>query len=495
MTWSPTPAVALPVGRTTARLDSAAVEVGDRLLEDLRCACSTVEVDETSRAEAGRDWWPLAVHWALRGQVPALPAVVARPSDTEQVAAVLALCNEARVPVTPMGGRSGVCGGSVPVFGGVALDLCGLDGIVGVNTTDLLVDVATGTNGSDLEESLRVGHGLTVGHWPQSMALSTVGGWVACRSAGQYSTRYGKVEDMVEGLEVVLADGRVIETGGRAPRSATGPDLTRCLLGSEGTLGVVTRAVLRAHPTPPSELRAAYRFASFDDGLEACRLTLRRGATPAVLRLYDEAEAARSLASAEAVTLVALDEGDASIATATMDVLSQECLAAGGEAADEGLVAHWLATRNEVPSLGELCATGLVVDTVEVAARWSALAGLYHSGLAALRSVDGTVLASAHQSHTYPDGACLYFTFAGQPSEPEAYYTAAWDALMRATLAAGATISHHHGIGLNRGRWLPDELGEGFAVLGALKGALDPRGILNPGKLGLPSPWGPPPWP
>jgi alkyldihydroxyacetonephosphate synthase len=490
VTWSPTPAVALPSGPTTQRLGGPSVDVSDTLLKDLCDACDTVEADLDQRAEAGRDWWPISVHWALRGQVPAIPSVVARPADTGQVAAVLALCNQAQVPVTPMAGRSGVCGGSIPLFGGVALDLCGLTGIVDVDDTNLLVDVRAGTGGPDLEGPLRADHGLTVGHRPQSMALSTVGGWVACRSAGQYSTRYGKIEDIVAGLEVVLADGRVIRTGGRAPRSATGPDLTRCLLGSEGTLGVITRVLARAHPAPACEQRAAYVFGSFDAGLEACRMTLRRGATPAVLRLYDPDESVRSLGAAKQPTLIALDEGDEAIVSAAMAVLDSECRAAGAEPTQPELVSHWLATRDDIPSLGELCASGLVVDTIEVAARWSALAGLYHTGLGALHATTGTILASAHQSHAYPDGACLYFTFAGQPTDPEGYYAEAWEALMTTTLEAGGTISHHHGIGLNRARWLRSELGAGFAVLESLKAALDPNGILNPGKLGLGSPWG-----
>src|SRR5262249_22532180 len=147
----------------------------------------------------------------------------------------------ARIPVTAAAGRSGVCGASVPVHGGVVLDMTGLAGIVDVDTTSLLLDVAPGTFGDLLEAELRSDHDLTLGHWPQSVALSTVGGWLACRSAGQLSTRYGKIEDMVLGLDVALADGRVIHTGG-APRAAVGPDLDQLFVGSEGTLGVICGA-------------------------------------------------------------------------------------------------------------------------------------------------------------------------------------------------------------------------------------------------------------
>ena len=174
-------------------LHSARVAVDDDLARRLGDACDAVSVLDADRAEAGRDWWPLAIGWAAAGAVPSRPALVARPTDTAQVSSVLALCDAARVPVTPAGGRSGVCGASVPLFGGVALDLCGLAGIGDVDETSLVVDLRAGTFGPDVEAGLRGDYGLTLGHWPQSMDLSTVGGWLACRGAGQYSNRYGKI--------------------------------------------------------------------------------------------------------------------------------------------------------------------------------------------------------------------------------------------------------------------------------------------------------------
>ena len=166
------------------------------------------------------------------------------------------------MPLTAAGGRSGVCGSSVPLFGGVVLDLTAMSGIVGVDDTSLVVDVLPGTFGDLFEAQLQADHGLTVGHWPQSMTLATVGGWLACRGAGQYSTRYGKIEDIVVGLDVVLADGSLIHTGGQ-PRQAVGPDLTQLFVGSEGTLGIIVGARLKAHPRPPRRasrrLRASTR--------------------------------------------------------------------------------------------------------------------------------------------------------------------------------------------------------------------------------------------
>jgi alkyldihydroxyacetonephosphate synthase len=345
-----------------------------------------------------------------------------------------------------------------------------------------------------------VGPGYTMGHWPQSMDLSTVGGWLACRGAGQYSTRYGKIEDMVLGLEVVLADGRVVHTEGHGPRAATGPNLTQLFVGSEGTLGVITEARFRIHPLPPAQDRRAYGFTSFAAGLEACRKILRRGATPAVLRLYDEAESARNFEHPETNVLIVLDETDPALLAATLSVVDDECAGgAGAHELDVALVERWLGHRNDVSALAPLWRAGVVVDTAEVSGPWAALPGLFDEVVHTLSSIDGTLAASAHQSHAYTDGACLYFTFAGRGPEGDAawreqYYRRAWDAVTDATLAHGAAISHHHGIGLNRSRFLPRALGSGFEVLTRLKESFDPVGILNPGKLGLPSPFGPSPW-
>ncbi|OWY63338.1 FAD-binding oxidoreductase, partial [cyanobacterium TDX16] len=392
--------------------------------------------------------------------------------------------------------RSGVCGASVPVHGGIVLDLCGLAGIVDVDDTSLTVEVLPGTFGDLFEAELQETYGLTVGHWPQSMALSTVGGWLACRGAGQYSTRYGKIEDIVVGLEVALADGTLVRTGG-APRAAVGPDLDQVFVGSEGTLGVITRAWLKAHPAPTQDVRRAYGFTSFEAGLDACRRILRRGATPAVLRLYDDIEGERNFGTGGGVhPLLVLDEGDPVLIEAVAAVVDVEC--ADAVELDPELLDRWLAHRNDVSKLEELISGGLVVDTMEVAAPWADLDAIYAAALAAIRAVPGTLAASCHQSHAYTDGACLYFTFAGKtptPAERDAYYADVWDAGTRAVLAAGGALSHHHGIGINRTRFVAEALGSGFDVLVALKQALDPNGVLNPGKLGLPDPFGEVGWP
>jgi alkyldihydroxyacetonephosphate synthase len=505
---SPTPVTPVDAdpADVTERLGGPRVPVDDALLARLRSVCERVETDDSARLEAARDWWPLAIRWATSGAVPARPAVVCRPGTTAEVAGVVGACYDGRVPITAMAGRSGVCGSSIPAFGGVALDMCGLAGIDDIDDTSLLAEVRPGTFGPDLEAGLRA-NGVTLGHWPQSMDLSTVGGWLACRGAGQYSTRYGKIEDMVNGLQVVLADGTTIRTGGCGPRSATGPDLTQLFVGSEGTLGIITGALLRLHPVAPNESRRAYGFPTFADGLEACRSILRQGATPAVLRLYDHTESARNFDVSDHCVLIVLDEADPGLLDATMAVVEAQCAAA--TMLDTGLVERWMGHRNDVSALAPLYRAGIVVDTIEISARWKALPEMYERCVSALNDVEGTLAASAHQSHAYGDGACLYFTFAGRMPDGAAgsgnpddddlwaqqYYVTSWDTVMDNVMDLGGTISHHHGIGVNRARFMHAALGPSLETFGAIKVALDSRGILNPGKLGLPSPFGELGWP
>jgi alkyldihydroxyacetonephosphate synthase len=491
---SPTPPIELNGHRS--HFDGEGIDLDDDFIAALSAVVEVVTgLDDL--AEASRDWWPLALHWSIDGEVPQLADLVVRPASTDEVVAVVRACNIARVPLTVAGGRSGVCGAAIPAFGGVVLDATALAGIVAVDERSGVVAVRAGTFGPDLERGLQRDFGLSVGHFPQSFDLATVGGWVAARGAGQYSTRYGKIETMVVGLEVVLADGTVVVTGG-APAAATGPDLTQLFLGSEGTLGVITTVWLRTHPVPSHESRAAYSFGSFEAGIDACRATLRGGATPAVLRLYDAEESARGRGGdGTSCTLLVVDEGDQRLVEATMSIVGDACAAAGGAAADTKLVTEWMEHRNDTSALQALTRRGFVVDTMEIAAPWSALGRLYDDVRRALLAVPEARAATCHLSHSYSDGACLYFTFAATPptNEVESTYIAMWDAGQRAVLHAGGNLSHHHGVGLNRSRFAAEALGTGHTVLQAVKAALDPNGVLNPGKLGFASPFGRSPWP
>lgn len=474
-----------PATDTTARLSSSIFIVTDTHIADITALCPTT-VDVADRVQHGRDWWPLSLSWSLENQVPQIPAVVCRPTTTAQVSQLLRYCNTHNIPVTASGGRSGVCGAAIPLAGGISLDVTAMQGIESVDEVSGIIEVLAGTFGPDLEDAART-YGLTIGHYPQSFALATVGGWVACRGAGQYSTRYGKIEDMVHALEVVLADGTVLRTGG-APAGAVGPDLNQMFLGSEGTLGVVTRVWLRAHPIPEVERRGTYVFASFTEGLEACRRIIRHGATPAVLRLYDGAESKRSHGGdGKTATLLVLDEGNELIVDATMAIVHDVCMSMGAQAGSLDLVEQWMHHRNDTSGLQALTRKGYVVDTMEVAVNWSACDNVVETVESALLQVPHARAATCHLSHSYIEGACLYFTFAATPppEEFEQTYLAMWEAGQHAALASGANLSHHHGVGYSRAGFMQEALGAGLDVLQSVKKSLDPHGILNPGKLGL----------
>ena len=360
----------------------------------------------------------------------------------------------------------------------------------------MLVDVLPGTFGDVFEDQLRAEHGVTCGHWPQSMALSTVGGWVACRGAGQLSTRYGKIEDIVTGLDVVLADGTAVTTGG-APRAAVGPDLDAALRRlrrhARASSSAPVCASIRARPP-----RAAPRThsTSFTDALDAMRRIVQRGATPAVLRLYDAIEADRSYHTGDANVLLVLDEGDAHIVDATMRVVAEECATA--DPIDVALVEQWMEHRNDVSGARVADPARLRRrhdgDLRDVAARCPR-----STNARPKRCARWSTRSSRRRTRATPTPMAAASTSPSRAAHPKTnaspYYRAMWDAGQRSVLAAGGALSHHHGVGLNRARFVPDALGAGFDVLTAVKQALDPNGILNPGKLGLPSPFGALPWP
>lgn len=446
-----------------------------------------IHLDSPTRRSASRDWSPLALHWARRGQVPALAAAVVRPEPAAEAALALRLATRARLPVTPSGGRSGVCGGAVPWPGGAVLETSAMTGLVDLDDVSLRARVRAGTFGPELEAALAP-FGLTAGHWPQSHELSTVGGWAACRSAGQLSNRYGKIEDRISGLEVALASGSLVRLGDLGPGAATGPDLTQLFVGSEGVLGVLTEVTLRLDPKPEATWGRAFALPHFADALEVLRRLRRHGARPAVTRAYDADGASRSVRDAPPgrSVLLVYDEASEEEVRASRRALERH-LPPEAEDLGRGPVDAWLADRNDVSLLGPLVEAGLMVDTVEVSAPWRALTGLWTDALAGLRALEGTLVASAHCSHAHPDGACLYFTMvaSADSGDVEATWERAMEAVLGPTVEWGGSVAHHHGIGRWRRGWFERSMPDALGLLGTLKRALDPSGILNPGVLGL----------
>jgi alkyldihydroxyacetonephosphate synthase len=444
-----------------------------------------VAEDEATLAAHRADYWILAHLRARQGRLGAGPACVVTPRSTAEVQTVVRTAQRHGVAIVPYGAGSGVLGGAVAPTGAVVLDTRAMDRLLQLNEPSLWVRVQAGMMGGVYQATLEQ-RGYTGGHFPQSIDRSTVGGWVATRAAGQYSTRYGNVEDLCLGLEVVLPSGEVARVK-TVPRAAAGPSLRELFLGSEGTLGVVTEVTYRIFPTPEHRAMASYAFPSMAAGLEAIRRIVRVGWRPAVVRLYDAMESARHFTASvppDHAMLLLLSEGPRTLVEAEMQACAAVC--ADGTSTGPEAVAHWLEHRNAVPPWDVFLDREMLVDTIEIAADWDRVGALYDAVTAALRAAPGNIAATAHSSHSYPQGTNLYVTFAIKPEDwrqAEPAYLDAWGRVMRATLDGGGTIAHHHGIGRLRTPWLAEELGSAYPVLVALKRALDPAGIMNPGVL------------
>jgi alkyldihydroxyacetonephosphate synthase len=461
-------------------------KIGEALAKTL--GADRVAEDPESKRAHRLDYWFLAHLRAHQGRDGSGPACVVTPRSTAEVATVVRTAQQHGIAIVPYGGGSGVLGGSVPPDGALVVDLRAMNQLLALDETALFARAQAGMMG-DVYEATITARGYTTGHYPQSIARATVGGLVATRSAGQFSTKYGNIEDLLLGLEAVLPSGNVIRLE-PFPRSSTGPSLQELFLGSEGTLGIITEATLKVFPLPERREVMSFAFPRMVDGLEAIRRIMRPGWRPAVVRLYDAPESARHFSAqsppADSCLLLVVCEGPAALVVAEMAASRDVARELGAPEAGAAPVEHWLGKRNEVPSWDFFLQNGLVVDTIEVAATWDRVGALYDAVVASLQQVPGILNASAHSSHSYQQGTNLYITFAIRPedyADAEKSYLDAWGRVMEATIAAGGTIAHHHGIGRLRVPWLERELKSAYPVLQAVKRALDPAGIMNPGAL------------
>jgi alkyldihydroxyacetonephosphate synthase len=431
-----------------------------------------------------RDLWPLAIMDERAGNAP--PRVlVARPSGREQVSGILRWATAHGVVVTPLGGATGVCGALSAQSGELVLDMGAFDRILEVDETNLTCTCESGVTGIALEQNLH-DRGLTLGHYPSSLAGTTVGGLCATRSSGQESSRYGSVEDMVLGLAVVLPDG-TFAAPRPGPRSAVGPALHELWLGSEGALGIILGAVLKVHRLPETVIGHGYGFVDLKSGLECMRAIMQSGIRPLLMRLYDPEDAAFNgyeLPLGSSVLVVAT-AGLESLATAE----ATEVRRLAGQATDLGEEPweRWKRHRFDLSAerlkrmLEPPCS---YLDVIELAAPWTALPEL-HARVKAAIAVGGVALC--HFSHAYEQGCCAYFTFGGSGDTEQAArsaYMRAWEGAMSVAIELGATISHHHGVGQARARWIADEMGGWMRVWRSIKESVDPNGVMNPRGMG-----------
>jgi alkyldihydroxyacetonephosphate synthase len=430
------------------------------------------------------DYWMYGVFLSQKGDLPSLPSAVISPASTAQIQEIVRCASQHKVPITPFGGGSGVLGGAVPLQGSVILNLQRMSKFLSLDALSLVAEFESGIMGANLELELN-NRGYSAGNIPQSLYCSTLGGWISTRAAGQFSTKYGKIEDMVLGMEVVLPDGRLLDIK-PVPRRSVGPSLMDLFLGGEGTLGIVTRATISIHPLPRLTMKQSFIFPSIEVAVDVVRRILRAEARPAVVRIFDEAESERYFPRiGRKVTTVFISEGEREYATLDARIIRRISRENCGKSSGKEPVDIWLQKRFDIGLAPVLMQYGGIVDTIEVSALFKDAARLYRDMVAAMKAVEGALEVSGHYSHFYREGACLYITFAGMPKDPLRYYQDTWDAAMKATLQNNGSISHHHGLGFWRSQYMERELGaNGVRLLKSIKSALDPQGILNRGKLG-----------
>ncbi|WP_375479859.1 FAD-binding oxidoreductase [uncultured Jatrophihabitans sp.] len=505
------------VARADVRLRPSALSAGDlAALADVvgEANVSAEDADRLPRA-GGKSTFDLLRRKAVEQDAP--DAVVIPGSDDE-IVALLAVCAERGVAVVPFGGGTSVVGGLDPIRDGlasvVALDLRRFDRLEQLDETDHEAVLGAGLPGP-AAEALLAERGFELGHYPQSFQYATIGGFAATRSSGQDSAGYGRFDDMVRGLRVVTPRG-VLEVGRPAPKTAAGPDLRQLFLGSEGVFGVITAVRVRVHPLPETRAYEAWRFPDFAAGAAALRAVVQAGAAPTVVRLSDEVETALNLATVDnaggsdpsdgthpsdgtdpsseqaagGCLAVTAFEGPSALVELRQQVARDALRAHGGVSQGSSPAEHWARNRFDGPYLRDpLLANGALVETFETATSWSRLAALKTAvtevAQAGFADADSASLVLCHVSHVYDTGASLYFTAAGaQRGDAIEQWTAIKARIADAILAHGGTITHHHAVGVDHRPWLGEEIGPlGVEILRAVKRALDPAGILNPGKL------------
>lgn len=454
-----------------------------------------VVVDAESRARHARGRSTSDLLRLRAGDVGDAPDAVLLPAGVDEVLSVVRACSGAGVAVVPFGGGTSVVGGlsaqRAGFAGVVALDLQRLNRLVSLDLVSQTAELEAGLLGPQAE-ALLAAEGFTLGHFPQSFEHASIGGFAATRSSGQSSAGYGRFDAMVVALRAATPLGW-LELG-RAPASAAGPDLRQLLLGSEGAFGVVTSVTVRVRPAPAVHRYEGWRFATFADATTAARHLAQDGPLPTVLRVSDEAETAIGLATPESVgtasgagaLLIAGYEGTAEDVEWRQSAVTARLTALGGTALGPEPGLAWERGRYAGGYLRDaLLDEGALVETIETATFWSRLPGLYDAVRRSLTEALPGAIVLCHVSHVYATGASLYFTVATrQGAEPLRQWDAAKSAAGDAIARAGGTISHHHGVGRDHRSHLATEIGDvGVEMLRAVKRAVDPAGVLNPGVL------------
>lgn len=497
--------------------------IADRLLTDTGLKAEQVSVADVDRRAVSVDQWPQSLVDYRNGKDWVRPDAVVSPENAEQVKQVVQFAIAHGLSIVPYGAGSGVVGGGWAERRSITLDMKRMRNVRSLDADQMIVDVEGGMNGIHLEQYLRQ-RGFTLGHYPSSIICSSAGGWLAGRSAGQFSSRYGKIEDMVLSLRAVDGHAR-LRTFSSEPHPGIGPDELQLIVGSEGTLGVILDGRLRVWPKPEAEYYWGFEVKGIRHGLQVMREVLQSGFAPNVMRLYDEFDSLvaknkvvgakkkkegfgpelmsalkrRSLAAAltvpsllrvavdrlpEKCTLILGAEGPAAMAEATMEGMRELAVRIGAKDLGDGPGKAWYHGRYHVSyKQAPVFLLGGYVDTMEVSAPWSAVAKVYDAVRDAMYD---HAFIMAHFSHAYLDGCALYFTFAARTDGDEReHYAETWRRALGAATSAGASVSHHHGAGVAKQDFLPAHHGALWPELQKLRSEWDPHGVFNREKWRL----------
>lgn len=460
--------------------------------------CTLLGAENVLTEEADRDGYahdrlPFATFRAREGaKVGTLPSLVLRPATFEEVVGIVKAAAKSDSPVIPYGSGSGVLGGTIPLQNELMIDMQRMNKIIELDTENNLVTVEAGMNGEAFEVALNA-KGYTSGHLPQSLTISTVGGWAACRGGGQESSRYGKIENIVVGLKAVMPDGQILEVR-PLPKRATGPSVIDLIVGSEGTLAIITEVTMRVWKMPEDEEVIVLAFPSRATALGFAKRIMQAGLHPRIVRLYDEKEAAgrtKDIAAFKERPVMAniVVCGEASIVVAEAELVRGFAREFDAVETEPRPFNEWRATRY-VSITKQWLDRGFYNDTIEVTVNWSRVNSLYETIAAKIAEIHPEAHFSAHWSHVYPEGVCQYMTLRLPPMDQSValpLHAQMWEIAEGETLAHGGSIAHHHGSGLFRGGWMDGEHGVGMDVLRKVKQAIDPANLFNPGKLGFPA--------
>jgi alkyldihydroxyacetonephosphate synthase len=433
--------------------------------------------------------------WVDRGEELILPDFVVHPETPEEVSRVLQLANAYRLPITPWGGGSGSQGGALPLLGGIILDTKKLNQIVEIDPTSMTITAQAGINGQDLEWAAN-GQGMTVGHYPASQRASTLGGWLAARGSGTISTKYGKAEDLVMSVQVVLPTGEIMRTL-PTPNHATGPGILQLFVGAEGTLGVITEATMRADPMPEERRFRSFLFKDVWGGLEAGRRIMTARIRPLVIRLYDEVSTVKQVKrvldiSVQGAYMVVGFDGFKDFVDLEESMVMAICGELGAEDLGSEAGLRWWDHRYDFYFPPRLKSLPRMYGTTDTVCTFKNVRRIYEAKKELIEGKysDWNAYYLGHLSHWFPWGAMLYDQFVvdrppENPHEALLLHNQIWADAARTSLAHGGVLNEHHGIGVKLGYLMKEQYGPGWRALQAIKDALDPNGIMNPGKLGF----------